>query len=308
MNPYTGKLTIHNITPMLPIDYNLATAYSLTGSNLEQLCAENATVAAVHGRADLVQAWSTAALIADERIRMTPDPDSGMPWPQHPFGRGLIRSLFSHFENLHDVQTLAMLACVFQMHSSHATEGKSKAPRKSSLGTASNNNNHSKKTAGGSPPVLSSSWHDVVVGDFPAGPEDEQNSHEMNCRLLDDLLTCKCDEYRRSYANILYRWEMLTQRAEVLKFQVVRKESQMKIGFSSQCRRCSELVTGPSCKNCKCFAFTCSICNLSVRGSSNFCRSCGHGGHARHMLEWFEKCAMCPAGCGCKCLETSWWT
>ena len=124
-------------------------------------------------------------------------------------------------------------------------------------------------------------------------------------RLLDDLFTCKCDEYRRCYANILYRWDLLPQRAEVLKFQVTRREGQMKIGrwhlyssnqktikaeiwqysqsdhcispagFSSLCRKCGELVTGPSCKKSKCFAFTCSICNLAVRGNFNFGSFCG---------------------------------
>ena len=44
------------------------------------------------------------------------------------------------------------------------------------------------------------------------------------------MLTRKCDEYRRSYANILYCWEMLDQRAEVLKFQVARDDPHTEIG------------------------------------------------------------------------------
>ena len=51
-----------------------------------------------------------------------------------------------------------------------------------------------------------------------------------SARLLDDVLMRKCDEYRRGYANILYCWEMLDQRAEVLKFQVARDEPHTKIG------------------------------------------------------------------------------
>jgi len=51
--------------------------------------------------------------------------------------------------------------------------------------------------------------------------------------LLDDLLTRKCEEYRRSYANILYSWGMLDRRAEVLKFQVARKDSHREIGTAS---------------------------------------------------------------------------
>ena len=43
-------------------------------------------------------------------------------------------------------------------------------------------------------------------------------------------------------------------------------------------------------------------------GSSNFCLACGHGGHIKHMLEWFSKDDLCPAGCGCRCLDLSAWT
>ena len=43
-------------------------------------------------------------------------------------------------------------------------------------------------------------------------------------------------------------------------------------------------------------------------GCSNFCLSCSHGGHAKHMLDWFSKYSVCPAGCGCRCLEASGWT
>ena len=49
-------------------------------------------------------------------------------------------------------------------------------------------------------------------------------------RLLDDLLTRKCDEFRRSYTNILYSWGMLNQRAEVLKFQVTQPDTPLEIG------------------------------------------------------------------------------
>ena len=40
-------------------------------------------------------------------------------------------------------------------------------------------------------------------------------------------------------------------------------------------------------------------------GLSNFCLSCGHGGHALHLQEWFRKHTTCPTGCGCRCLDSS---
>ena len=31
----------------------------------------------------------------------------------------------------------------------------------------------------------------------------------------------RCNEYRRAYADVLYRWGLLTQRSEVVKYQSV---------------------------------------------------------------------------------------
>jgi hypothetical protein len=142
------------------------------------------------------------------------------------------------------------------------------------------------------------------------------------------------------YADILYAWNLLDKRSEVLKYQV-GKLAQLngQVKLRSICHQCGQLVKGPSCKESHCFAFTCSICNLSVRGecqqncystchacsytcipavtfcfllvstgSSTFCLSCGHGGHSKHMMEWFSKYSTCPAGCDCFCLESSGWT
>ena len=47
----------------------------------------------------------------------------------------------------------------------------------------------------------------------------EERTHRQNCLLLDALLVRQGDEYRRCYANILYKWQLLEQRAEVVKLQ-----------------------------------------------------------------------------------------
>ena len=39
------------------------------------------------------------------------------------------------------------------------------------------------------------------------------------CSLMDDHLTHRSSEYQRCYANVLYCWDLLNQRAEVLKCQ-----------------------------------------------------------------------------------------
>ncbi|RKP14388.1 hypothetical protein BJ684DRAFT_8664 [Piptocephalis cylindrospora] len=33
-----------------------------------------------------------------------------------------------------------------------------------------------------------------------------------------------------------------------------------------------------------------------------WCQTCRHGGHAAHVLQWFQEHVQCPvAGCGCEC-------
>lgn len=78
----------------------------------------------------------------------------------------------------------------------------------------------------------------------------------------------QCDEYHRSYADILYVWELLNQRAEILKFQLTSSPdlASQNTGFVILCRSCGDKVKGPSCARSHCYAFICSICNLSVKG------------------------------------------
>jgi hypothetical protein len=49
---------------------------------------------------------------------------------------------------------------------------------------------------------------------------------------------------------------------------------------------------------------SCCICHTLVHGLVNFCIRCGHGGHSRHIKEWFVDMQrdVCPTGCGCRCL------
>ena len=62
--------------------------------------------------------------------------------------------------------------------------------------------------------------------------DDEEEQHRQNCLLLDPLLVRQGDEYRRCYANILYRWQLLEKRAEVVKLQSTPSKDHTKIGES----------------------------------------------------------------------------
>ncbi|EDO27102.1 predicted protein, partial [Nematostella vectensis] len=80
--------------------------------------------------------------------------------------------------------------------------------------------------------------------------------------------------------------------------------------FSTRCYNCLQRTRGAQCMSCKSIGLQCSICHVAVRGASNFCIACGHGGHANHMIKWFEAMDICPTGCGCQCLKDSilYWT
>ncbi|MEQ2170645.1 hypothetical protein GOODEAATRI_002408 [Goodea atripinnis] len=151
-------------------------------------------------------------------------------------------------------------------------------------------------------------------------------------RLLDPANTLQFDDFKKCYGEILYRWGLRDKRANVLKFTSSPPEPHKGIGTKSQllllnllsfpvdlnplclflsaefgvyCCHCRSQARGTQCAVCKRLTFQCAICHVAVRGLSNFCLSCGHGGHTSHMMDWFRRQDECPAGCGCHCLLQS---
>ncbi|XP_667103.1 SD02907p [Cryptosporidium hominis TU502] len=51
----------------------------------------------------------------------------------------------------------------------------------------------------------------------------------------------------------------------------------------------------------------CSICLEPVFGLYTRCLSCKHGGHIKHIKDWFEDRTICPmVNCKCKCVLEEW--
>ncbi|GAA5930847.1 Sea4p [Sporobolomyces koalae] len=70
-------------------------------------------------------------------------------------------------------------------------------------------------------------------------------------------------------------------------------------GKSTLCPSCSKQL--PACSICLTRP---SIHSFEVNGSSMlaWCQRCRHGGHATHLLDWFERSQVCAvAGCDCRC-------
>lgn len=161
---------------------------------------------------------------------------------------------FEHYRAMHDVQTLAMLSCIFQLHCNQFSLSQGNSLTVTSFSFSSSlplpppppARSPPTSHRGGPGPQLSSSWHDIG-SNFPStvnngstpqnssNVEDderdqEEKTHLHNCFLLDKLLVQQGDEYRRCYANILYHWQLLEQRAEVIKLQSTSSEDHTRIG------------------------------------------------------------------------------
>ncbi|EHH60564.1 WD repeat-containing protein 59 [Macaca fascicularis] len=328
-----GKVIIQDVACLLPVHKSLGELYILNVNDIQETCQKNAASALLVGRKDLVQVWSLATVATDLCLGPKSDPDLETPWARHPFGRQLLESLLAHYCRLRDVQTLAMLCSVFEAQSrpqgipnpfgpfpnrsSNLVVSHSRYPSFTSSGSCSSMSDPGLSTggwniAGREVEHLSSPWGESSPEELRFGSltcsdprERERDQHDKNKRLLDPANTQQFDDFKKCYGEILYRWGLREKRAEVLKFVSCPPDPHKGIEFGVYCSHCRSEVRGTQCAICKGFTFQCAICHVAVRGSSNFCLTCGHGGHTSHMMEWFRTQEVCPTGCGCHCLLES---
>jgi hypothetical protein len=287
--PSKAVVHVYDVSGLLLANKQLAEEYILDG-DVATICKHNAATAAVVGRWDLVQAWTLAELIACTQSK-------NEEWYNHPFGNQLSEALISHYASHFDIQMAAMLSCIFgknQVNYSHQSS------KKSILHTGN----------GGSP------YHTIPPTEVPPDDWVFPSLKTMRSTSLDNLHlneNGKClpkkngtvslyEYFKLSYAEILHRWGLLYSRAEVLKYMCGPPESHKGVEFLTDCKNCLKPAKHCTCSNCKKFSLNCIICHVSVRGSANCCIVCGHGGHTKHLKQWFEKRDVCPSGCGCRCL------
>ncbi|KAI8340395.1 hypothetical protein BD560DRAFT_412293 [Blakeslea trispora] len=141
---------------------------------------------------------------------------------------------------------------------------------------------------------------------------DHERFYENNhIPLMDVKGTAQRNILRICYADMLYRWNLLDQRAEILRFldhQPFPLEREITSShIQVACYACgSELSANDKyCFQCHKLRklIRCSFCHILVKGLVNFCIHCGHGGHSHHMKDWFvtNRQVYCMTGCGCKC-------
>nr|XP_015223760.1 PREDICTED: WD repeat-containing protein 59 isoform X1 [Lepisosteus oculatus] len=322
-----GKVIIQEISCLLPVHKTLGEMYILNVNDIQETCQRNAAAALVVGRRDLAKVWALAAAATGCELSPNADPDAGTPWARHPFGRHLLETLLAHYSKMHDIQTLAMLCSVFEAQcspqdyytlfghlpyrSSIFTPHHSRFPSYTSSGSCSSTSDSGINIVGRDS-EHTAPWGESSPDDFRYGNqgytdprERERDQHDKNKRLLDPANVLQFDDFKKCYGEILYRWGLREKRAEVLKFTSCPPEPHKGIEFGVYCCHCRSEVRGTQCAVCKRLTFQCAICHVAVRGSSNFCLSCGHGGHTSHMMEWFRTQEVCPTGCGCHCLLQS---
>ncbi|KAI2956314.1 hypothetical protein CBS147322_2778 [Aspergillus niger] len=139
-------ISIHDFSDLLPAKRELASKYRICGK-VTDVCAHNSAVALDHGYYELARIWGLVRLILhnckssmfssgfdtldrpyiqrkDSAVDLSNDMgsqdqrhkgflNSVIHWGDHPFGgQWLIPALFEHFEQIGDVQMIAMLSCV----------------------------------------------------------------------------------------------------------------------------------------------------------------------------------------------------
>ncbi|OQR73707.1 WD repeat-containing protein 59-like [Tropilaelaps mercedesae] len=111
----SAAVLIYSMPGVLPVCYQLASKYKLNVADPLDACRHNLEVAKECRRSDLVQVWTLAAQIIESQMQQQRGAVAGseLPWPMHVFGRQLVEHLIDRYLRLYDIQTVAMLCCVF---------------------------------------------------------------------------------------------------------------------------------------------------------------------------------------------------
>ncbi|XP_049850927.1 GATOR complex protein WDR24-like [Schistocerca gregaria] len=111
----------------------------------------------------------------------------------------------------------------------------------------------------------------------------------------------------RAYIDLLHRDRMWNSSNYIIKhccLESVRDINKMNTSYATKCAACNKAMSdalGAYCSYCKKIASFCAVCNQSVKGIFVWCQVCGHGGHSKHMKQWFSTQTNCPMGCGHAC-------
>ncbi|XP_050443841.1 GATOR complex protein WDR59 [Adelges cooleyi] len=284
-------VAVYDVSCLFPISKDLASKYELNTMDVFNTCLKNASITNSFKRKDLVQTWTLAAYACNTNLNLkkksTSQSDQVSHWKNHPFTMNLIDSLISHYAGHSDYQTAALLCCVFDPNAVFKNVEHERSP--TPVYTRSNS--------------LSDGFS------FSRGQEESAECYEVGDHglVFNDNCSNKeiyYDEYKKTYMDVLDNLGLLDQQASVKKFlkHQTQKSNTVLFKFFVECIKCKSSVIDGYCSRCQRFNLKCSICNSTVRGAAHVCLVCGHGGHANHLVEWFNTETTCAANCGCCCI------
>ncbi|GIY55612.1 hypothetical protein CDAR_409361 [Caerostris darwini] len=113
------------------------------------------------------------------------------------------------------------------------------------------------------------------------------------------------EQWFHSYLELLNRFKLWNIANEVIALSSLPSISslnQQSTIVQTLCGKCNRVMNaaGWYCNNCREMS-VCAICHQIVHGINVWCQGCAHGGHLRHMQDWFKENKQCPTGCGHLC-------
>lgn len=322
---------IFDASCIFPFNRRLAASYIIDSRDPDRMCDVNAAAAASAGRHDLAQIWNLVKqAVGRVKIDAVNPWNDAAPWFSHPYGYALIESVMRHLVAQSDVQTLSLISCVFRKPDGKSLDSECSSPCLSVDGSTATYESAASSQLPNDSVLLrrSSSWCEMNYEVLQPPPEttvaadcciEPQPMSDSSIFALPappsnevDFLR-RCDRFKAVYAELLYRWQLLVKRSELLKCTSQTPTAHRGLELAPVCVTCdpssasqsliNKEKTSLSCTKCKKAKLTCVICRLRVKGLSTFCPSCSHGGHSTHMVSWFKTHDVCPTGCGCRCLQ-----
>lgn len=115
-----------------------------------------------------------------------------------------------------------------------------------------------------------------------------------------------------SYIDLLSKfqlWNVMAQVINLSPLQNINSINQTSTTVYTTCGTCNRPLNGRVswiCDRCKSKPSECSVCHGVVSGLMAWCQGCYHGGHLKHMSQWYAENDYCPTGCGHMCEISQW--
>ncbi|XP_045785256.1 GATOR complex protein WDR59 [Maniola jurtina] len=310
------RVVLYAAASLFPLNRTLAEKYCINADNPVDMCEKNAKVASEEGEGELSHAWGLAALAARSLVARPSEhlmsSEESMGWAGHPLCCHLVQALISHYAKSSDLQMAAMLTCAFSVFNDASNSSSQSIISTSSYGNGNNTSPYNTITQYSE--ISADGWTLPVILRSNSCSEAENLNTEYSVTKSEPSSACVIDEatvhlyhcFKRAYADVLHRWQLLYKRTEVMKLVRCKFESTSLgdgVGEAAwECAWCARTVRGAACTSCRKLALRCAVCGRGVRGLAVACALCSHAAHAQHMIAWFALHDTCPAGCGCKCI------